>query len=76
MKKSELKQIIKEEIQKSPQYVADKLWDKFNGSFEKIDRYIDGKLLKNINRSKISVDKVDNMDKFWKEVYRLISNKL
>jgi len=75
MKKSELRQIIKEEIEKTPQFVADKLWDKFNGDFKKIDKYIDDKLLKNINRSNISVDKVDKIDEFWKKVYRLISNK-
>jgi hypothetical protein len=76
MKKSELRQIIREEIEKSPQHIADMLWNKFNGDFKKIEKYIDDKLLKNINRLNVSVDKVDEMDEYWKKIYRLISNKL
>ena len=68
-------QLNEEEQQKSPQHVADMLWDKFNGDFKKIDKYIDDKLLKNINRSNISIDKVNRMDEFWKKVYKLVSDK-
>lgn len=75
MKKSELKQIIKEEIEKSPSYIADLIYNKFNGDLEKIDKFIDKKLLTNINKLNTPVDKVDEVDKFWKEVYRLISKK-
>ena len=75
MKKSELKQIIKEEIEKSSSYTANLIYNKFNGDLEKIDKFIDKKLLTNINKLNTPVDKVDEVDKFWKEVYRLIFKK-
>jgi hypothetical protein len=64
-----------EETTKSPQVLADKLWDKFNGDLKKIDKYIDDKLLKNQNRSNVSINKVDEVDEFWKKVYQLVLNK-
>lgn len=63
---------IKENIGKSPEVIANKLLNKFNGDFKKIDKYIDDKLLKNQNKSNTPIDKVDMVDKFWKEVYQLI----
>lgn len=63
---------IEENIGKSPEVIANKLLNKFNGDFKKIDKYIDDKLLKNQNKSNTPIDKVDMIDKFWKEVYQLI----
>lgn len=89
MKKSELKQLIKEEISKilsednksikfrgkDPQITADRLWIQFGGDYRKLDKYIDNKLLTNINKVNKPINKVDEDDAFWKTVSSLLMNK-
>lgn len=61
---------------KDPQSTSDYLWNKFNGDFNKIDKFIDQKLLNNINNQKRDINMVDKIDEYWKEVYRLILDKV
>jgi len=56
--------------------LGDSIIDKFKSNDKKIERHLNALLLRNYNRKNVDTKKIDQKDKFYKDVYHYIDDTL